>query len=139
MKRLFHTGTREEYLNILILFLRIAIAALMLMHGFPKLSKLLEGGEIQFGDPIGLGPTISLFLVVFAEVFCSILIGIGLGTRLATIPLMFTMIVAAFITHGADPFQRKEMALLYLLFYITLLVIGSRKYSMDYLISRKLS
>lgn len=139
MKRLFQTGTREEYLDLLILLLRIAIAALMITHGLPKLSKLLEGGEIQFGDPIGLGPTFSLILVVFAEFFCSILIGIGLGTRLASIPLLITMFVAAFITHGPDPFQRKEMALLYLLFYIALLIIGSRKYSLDYLISRKLS
>jgi putative oxidoreductase len=139
LKGLFQTGTREVYLDLLVLFLRIAIAALMISHGLPKLSKLLEGGEIQFGDPIGLGPTLSLILVVFAEFFCSILIGIGLGTRLATIPLMITMFVAAFITHGADPFQRKEMALLYLLFYISLLIIGSRKYSVDYLISRKLS
>jgi len=139
MKRFFQTETREEYLNILILLLRIAIAALMIRHGLPKLSKLLEGGEIQFGDPIGLGTAFSLFLAVFAELLCSVLIGIGLGTRLATIPLMVTMFVAAFITHGADPFQRKEMALLYLLFYVVLLVIGSRKYSIDYLISRKLS
>ncbi len=136
IKRLFHTGTREEYLNILVLLLRISIAAFMLTHGWPKLSKLLAGGEIQFGDPIGLGPTFSLILVVFAEFLCSVLIGIGLGTRLATLPLIFTMIVAAFVTHGADPFGRKEMALLYILIYITLLVLGSRKYSIDYLLTR---
>jgi putative oxidoreductase len=135
MKRLFQTGTKEEYLNILVLVLRVSIAAFMITHGWPKLSKLLAGGEIQFGDPIGLGPTISLILVVFSEVFCSILIAIGIGTRLATIPLMITMLVAAFIAHGPDPFGRKEMALLYFLFYLTLFVIGSRKYSIDYLIS----
>lgn len=139
MKRLFLTGIREEYLNILLLVLRLAIAALMLTHGLPKLSKLLEGGEIQFGNPIGLGPGISLALAVFAEVFCSLLIGIGLGTRLASIPLMFTMIVAAFIAHGADPFARKEMAILYLLFYLALLVTGSGKYSLDFLLTRKKS
>lgn len=139
MKRLFLTGIREEYLNILLLVLRLAIAALMLTHGLPKLSKLLEGGEIQFGNPIGLGPGISLALAVFAEVFCSLLIGIGLGTRLASIPLMFTMIVAAFISHGADPFARKEMAILYLLFYLTLLITGSGKYSLDFLLTRKKS
>lgn len=139
MKRLFLTGIREEYLNILLLVLRLAIAALMLTHGLPKLSKLLEGGEIQFGNPIGLGPGISLALAVFAEVFCSLLIGIGLGTRLASIPLMFTMIVAAFISHGADPFARKEMAILYLLFYITLFFAGSGKYSLDFLLTRKKS
>ena len=137
MKSLFHTGTREEYLNILVLVLRICIAAFMITHGWPKFLKLLEGGEIQFGDPIGLGAAFSLILAVFAEFFCSILIGIGLGTRLASIPLMVTMFVAAFVSHGADPFRRKEVALLYLLFYLALLVLGSRKYSVDYLLTRK--
>lgn len=137
MKRLFHTGSNEEYLNILVLLLRIAIAAMMITHGWPKFLKLLEGGEIKFGDPIGLGPVFSLILVVGAEFFCSIFIAIGLGTRLAAIPLGITMFVAAFISHGPDPFRQKEMAILYLLFYITLLVIGSRKYSIDYLLSRK--
>ncbi len=137
MKRLFQTGSNEEYLNLLVLLVRIAIAAMMITHGWPKLLKLLEGGEIKFGDPIGLGPAFSLVLVVGAEFFCSIFIAIGLGTRLASIPLMITMFVAAFISHGPDPFRQKEMALLYLLFYITLLVMGSRKYSIDYLLTRK--
>jgi putative oxidoreductase len=137
MKRLFQIETREEYLNILVLLLRISIAALMINHGLPKLEKLLAGGEIQFANPIGVGPTLSLILVIFSEFVCSILIGIGLGTRLASIPLMFTMFVAAFITHGADPFGKKEMALLYLLFYVALFVIGSRKYSIDYLLLKR--
>jgi len=137
MRKLFQTGTREEYLDILVLLMRVSIAAFMLTHGLPKLTKLLAGGDIQFGNPIGLGPTLTLILAVFAEFFCSILIGIGLGTRLASVPLMFTMLVAAFISHGADPFGRKEVALLYLLVYLTLFVIGSRKYSIDYLITGK--
>jgi len=139
MKRLFQTEVREEYLNILLLVLRISIAFLMIQHGFPKLSKLLEGGEIQFANPIGLGPGISLALAVFAEFFCSILIGIGLGTRLASIPLLITMFVAAFISHGADPLARKELAILYLLFYMILLVTGSGKFSLDFLLTRKKS
>lgn len=136
MRRIFHTNTHAEYLNILVLILRITLAAFMITHGAPKLSKLMAGGEVQFGDPLGLGPGLSLALVVFAEFFCSLLIGIGLGTRLAAIPLMITMLVAAFISHGLDPFREKEMALLYFLFYLALLVIGSRKYSFDYLMTR---
>ena len=137
MKRFLHTRTREDALDFLVLILRICIAAFMITHGWPKLLRLVEGGEIQFGDPIGLGPTLSLILVVFAEFFCSILIGIGLGTRLASIPLIFTMLVAAFVAHADDPFRQKEMALLYFLFYIFLLVVGSRKYSLDFLLTRK--
>ena len=137
MKRIFQTDTNAAYLNILVLLLRVAVAAFMITHGGPKLSRLLAGGEIHFGDPLGLGPGLSLGLVVFAEFFCSLLIGIGLGTRLAAIPLMIAMLVAAFISHGPDPFRQKEMALLYFLIYLALLVIGSRKYSFDYLMTRK--
>lgn len=137
LRKMLRTGTNDDLLDILVLVLRVSLAAFMITHGWPKLSKLLAGGEIQFGDPIGLGPALSLILVVFAEFFCSILIGIGLGTRLASIPLMFTMFVAAFIAHGDDPFRRKETALLYLLFYLMLLIVGSRKYSLDFLFSKK--
>jgi len=137
MKRLFNTETNEGFLNLIILIVRLSVAALMITHGLPKLSKLLAGGEIQFTDPFGLGPALSLVLVVFAEFFCSILIGIGLGTRLASIPLIITMFVAAFVAHADDPIAKKEMALLYLTFYLLLLVTGGRKFSVDYLITRK--
>lgn len=138
MKKLLLTNTKEEYLNIIIFIMRLAVAALMITHGYPKLIKLLGSDEIQFADPIGLGPALSLVLVVFAEFFCSIFIGIGLGTRLASIPLIITMLVAAFITHGSHPIEKKELALLYLLLYLTLLVVGSRKYSLDYLITKRI-
>lgn len=136
MRKFFYTGTREGLLDLLVLVLRITVAAFMITHGWPKLSKLMAGGEIQFANPFGLGPAISLILVVFAEFLCSILIGIGLGTRLASLPLLFTMFVAAFISHGTDPFRQKEMALLYMLIYFSLFILGSRKYSIDYLLKK---
>jgi putative oxidoreductase len=137
MRNIFRTSTPEGALDLVVLLLRITVAAFMLTHGLPKLERLIGGGEIQFADPFGLGPVVSLGLTVFAEFLCSILVGIGLGTRLAVVPLMVTMAVAAFISHGNDPFARKEMALLYLIIYITLLVTGSRKYSMDRLLFRR--
>ena len=139
MIKFFQIETRQDYLNIIVLILRVAIAALMITHGLPKLNKLLAGGEIEFGDPIYLGAALSLFLVVFAEFFCSIFIGLGLGTRLASIPLVITMSVAAFIVHASDPIGGKEKALLYLLIYLTLLVVGSGKFSIDYLLTNRKS
>lgn len=108
----------------------------MLIHGYSKFQNLLAG-EMQFADPLGLGPEVSLVLAVFAEFFCSILIILGLGTRLAVIPSIVTMAVAAFIVHGADPFGRKELALLYMVAYIVLLFSGSGKISVDRLIAKK--
>lgn len=137
MKKLFNTLIHPNQIHILLLILRITVAVFMLTHGWPKLQRLFSGEEIQFADPFGLGATISLVLVVFAEFLCSILIGIGLATRLATIPLIITMLVAAFVSHGADPFARKELALFYLLIYVVLAIAGSGKYSADRIFSRK--
>lgn len=124
-------------MDFVLLIVRVAVAAFMLTHGYPKLMKLLAGGEIQFADPFGLGMYFSLVLAVFAEFFCSILVGLGIGTRLAAIPLIITMSVAAFIAHGSDPFGRKELALLYLVVFVFLLFTGSGKFSVDYFISKK--
>ncbi len=135
IKRLLSTSYNSTISNLWLLLLRLSVAGFMLSHGYPKLTRLFETGEIKFGDPIGIGPAASLVLAVFAEFLCSILIGLGLFTRLATIPLIITMLVAALISHGADPFGKKELALVYLLIYLTLLVFGGGKYSADKLIS----
>lgn len=123
-------------LNLWLLLLRLGIAALMLTHGLPKLNMLLNGQAAAFGDPVGLGPATSLVLSAFAEVVCSVLILMGLATRLATIPLIINMLVAVLVVHGGDPFVRQELGLLYLFTYFTLLVTGAGKYSLDQLISR---
>jgi putative oxidoreductase len=136
MKTIFSTGYQNSWLNLWLLILRIGASILMLTHGFPKLMKVIEG-NMQFGDPLGLGATTSLILATFAEAFCSIFIMLGLATRLATIPLIITMATAAFIVHANDPFSRQEMPLLYLLIYITLLVTGAGKYSVDHAISKR--
>ncbi len=139
MIKLFSIKRNENNLSFIILIIRLSIATLMIFHGLPKLEKLLAGGEIQFPDPLGVGSSISLSLTVFAEIICSVLIAIGLVTRLASIPLIVTMLVAVFVIHGVDPIDVKEMAILYLLFYLLLFVTGSGKFSVDYLISKKQS
>ena len=136
MKRLFNTNFNNETVHGMLLFLRLAFAAMMLTHGIPKLQGLMEGGEIKFGDPIGIGIAPSFYLAIFAEVGCSVLLILGLGTRLALIPLIITMVVAAFIVHAPDDFGTKEMALHYLAVFVFLLFTGPGKYSIDSLIGR---
>jgi putative oxidoreductase len=136
MKKLFNVEQNSNAADIGLLVARVGIAALMLTHGLPKLNMLLAGGEIQFASVMGLSAATSLALAVFAEVGCSILIGLGLATRLAAIPAIITMAVAAFAIHAADPFAKKELAILYMLVYVVLLIAGSGKYSLDRVIVR---
>lgn len=118
------------------LLLRISLGLLMLSHGIPKLMNLMNG-DMQFGDPIGIGIPASLTLTVFAEVFCSLLLLFGLWTRLALIPLIFTMIVAVFIVHINDDLGTKELAFMYLFGYCALFLLGNGKYAIDSLLNRK--
>ncbi|PLX03059.1 MAG: DoxX family protein [Marinilabiliales bacterium] len=133
-KFIFNPGAYPNNVNIALLILRIVIGIFMLTHGIGKFQTLFGSEPIQFSDPIGLGATASLALVVFSEVFCSILLIIGLGTRFAAIPLFTTMMVAAFIVQINNGFGKQELALLYALIYTTIAITGAGKYSVDYLI-----
>ncbi|MCW8981140.1 MULTISPECIES: DoxX family protein [Altibacter] len=122
------TNTTRYHLGLLLL--RIGFAGMMLTHGIPKLMKLL-GGNFEFGDPIGLGEPISLVLAVIGEAICPLLIIVGFKTRWAAIPAFLTMGVAAFIVHADDPFASKEKALLYLVAFLVIALLGAGKYSLD--------
>ena len=114
-----------------LLVLRVAICAMMLTHGLYKLSNFSDMS--QHFDPIGIGGTLSLSLVIFAEVFCAVAVLLGLFTRLAAIPLMVAMCVAVF-SYAGQAFAAKELALLYLTCYTALLITGPGRYSIDRLL-----
>ena len=116
-----------------LLLLRLFVGGFMLTHGVPKLLNF-EFLSTVFPDPIGLGSGFALSLIIFAELFCSILLIFGLFTRLASIPLIIGMAVAAFVIHAQDPFSGKEMALLYMGIYVVIALVGAGKYSVDYLL-----
>lgn len=107
-------------------------------HGWDKLINFSDKAA-GFQDPIGVGSTMSLGLAVFAEVFCGIAVVLGLLTRLAVIPLIVMLLVAAWIVHADDPWQRKEFAMVYLIPFLTLLFTGPGPYSLDALIWPKVS
>jgi putative oxidoreductase len=117
-----------------LLILRIVFGGLMLFnHALPKFDKL-SNTPIKFPDPLGVGSDISLYLVLFSEGLCSILLVLGLFTRFASLPLVFTMSVAAFYIHLDDSLDGKEASLLYLAAYIILFAFGAGKFSLDKLI-----
>lgn len=137
MNYLNRTPSNSVLKDIILLAVRVFIGFAMLSHGFPKLQMLLEGGDIKFFDFLGMGPAVSLTLTVFAEFVCSIILILGLFTRVALGFLLFTMIIAAFFVHGADPFEKREMSLIYLSVYLLLMAFGAGKISVDYLIEKR--
>lgn len=137
MKKILSVNKAATATDIALLIARTGIAALMLTHGIPKMMMLFSGAPVQFPPVMGMSQELSLGLTVFAEVVCSVLIFAGFATRLATIPLIITMLVAALLIHGTDPFGKQEPSLQYLLVYVVLLFAGSGRFSIDHLLQGK--
>ena len=120
---------KTNYNDLALLLLRLGFGGFMLTHGIPKLNMLADPSS--FGDPIGVGPTISLILALIGEVVAPILIIIGFKTKWAAIPAIITMGVAAFIVHAKDDLGTKEHALLFFIAFLVIFLAGPGKYSLD--------
>lgn len=136
MKRIFNTKVSESTLSIALFVLRVGAGSLMMVqHGLDKLKKYgVKSGK--FADPFGIGPTASYSLVVFAEFFCAAFIILGLFTRLAAIPLVIAMGVALFVAHKGQFFGEGENAGIYLICFLTILLAGPGRASLDRFIGK---
>lgn len=109
---------------------------LAFFHGLGKLppAEGFIGGVAALGFP---APALFAWAAGLAEFLGSLLVAIGLLTRPAALMVVFTMAVAVFLRHGADPMPVKEKALVYLTFGLIYFFMGAGKFSIDWLISRK--
>lgn len=84
------------------LALRLYLAPVLMQAGYNKLAHF-EDTVTWFANPDwGLGlpmPTLMAALAAGTEFFGAILLLLGLATRLISIPMMITMLVAAFTVH----------------------------------------
>lgn len=123
-------------LSLLLLFSRMVFGAMFLTHGLQKLANF-KALSASFPSIMGMSSSVSLALAIFAEVFCTLGFITGFLYRLSMIPMIFTMIVAAFVVHANDPFSAKEMALLYLFIFILMYILGPGSIAADYFFVKK--
>ncbi len=135
MRKLLSTKYSAGAFNTAMLFLRLGLGILMMHQGY---NKLIHFSEMQnkFMNFLGIGSSVSLALLIFAEFFCSLFLVLGLFTRLAAIPLIIATCVMVFKTHNADVFGDGQTAALYLIGYLVLLLVGPGRVSVDSLIGK---
>ncbi|MDD2490733.1 MAG: DoxX family protein [Bacteroidales bacterium] len=132
----FGAPVKENVYSLALLLIRVAAGLLMMTHGWSKIQNF--EGMVQSGfDPIGVGATLSVVLLIGAEFAAALFIVLGLLTRLSVIPLIVAMSVASFVAHAADPLQVKELSLIYLTIFTSLFISGAGRYSLDSLFFKK--
>ncbi len=110
--------------------------ALMFGHGIDKIPPPagLVAGVAKMGFPM---PGVFAWAAALSEFACAGLLVLGLCTRLSSFFISFTMTVAFFGVHFADPFEKQERALLYLFIGLLFLFKGAGDWSIDALIAGK--
>lgn len=110
---------------------------MLIVHGWAKLSNF-EATAQSFTE---MGGAPVLGLVIFAEVFCALGVVVGLLYRLALIPMIINMFVAFFVAHGGrlTGEGNGELAFLYLVVFIVLVLTGPGKYAIDNFFNNKKS
>lgn len=130
--------TVSKATDLPLLFLRLILA-----YGFynPAMMKLKDVNAIagwfeSMNYPL---PLLNAYMATITEGLGVILLVLGLGTRIISVPLMITMLVAIFTVHYANGFNAGdngyEIPLYYLLMLFTLFIMGPGRLSLDQLIS----
>jgi putative oxidoreductase len=103
------------------------------------MEKMMNFDQLSthFPDILGFGSYMSLMLAIFSEFCCSIFLIAGLMTRIVLIPMIFSMGVAFFDVHDAI-LPEGELALIYMITFFILFLIGPGRYSLDYLIDTRI-
>ena len=130
MNKFLSTKYSKGSFNFAMLFLRSFLGLLLASHGYTKLVKF-SSLKYSFINFMHLGSTISLSLIIFAELVCGILLILGLFTRFAAIPIIIGMCVVVFVASHGQIFSGGERGMIYLAAAVTIFLCGPGKISVD--------
>ncbi len=134
-KILLSTKSSKNAADWTSLLLRFVFGTIMIPHGWAKIVNF-DKISPEFVSFLGMSPSISLSLAIFAEFGCSILLIIGLFTRLATIPLIITAYVIMSTVNNFDVIGNNDINLAIMGAFIAILILGPGKHSFDNMLSK---
>lgn len=109
----------------------LAAFSILKAHGLPKLLNFQETLN-HIPDPLGLGTSFSAYYAIFANVFCAILVALGLATRLAAFLIITLTLSGLFLVHINDPAKIQDTPLIYSIVFGFITYMGAGKDSLDY-------
>jgi putative oxidoreductase len=140
MKKILFSGNAIN-IDLGLLIIRLIIGSLMAFYGYEKLIHFSEMAASDFWMKnvsfLGMSSKVALGLTVFAELVCSVLLILGLFTRMSLFFLLFCMgwiflvvFPMSILDKGDNGYQFND-AFVYFMIYLGLLFTGAGKYSLD--------
>ena len=131
MKSSGGSGSSTTDLGLLLLRLFFGVN-LFLQHGLAKATHFSQMSG-HFPNPIHLGSRDSLIYALVSDAICSLLVVLGLGTRVAAFIVFINVSVVFYLVYH-HPFLngRGELLLLYVGGFLALVLTGGGRYSLDW-------
>jgi len=135
-----HSRVNPCLQSAVLLFLRVTIGWRFFLSGSGKL-KNFDNTKEFFADLHIPAPAFHAGLVGFTEMIGGVLLIMGLGTRLISVPLVTSMIVAYLTAHRSEAFASlydftDQAPFMFLCVVLVTLAFGPGKFSLDALIAR---
>tara|TARA_R110000772_G_scaffold23252_4_gene62316 strand:- start:311 stop:709 length:399 start_codon:yes stop_codon:yes gene_type:complete len=115
----------------LLVFRVFAAFALIKAHGLPKLLHFQETLQ-HIPDPLGMGSTFSAYFAIFTNLFCAVLVALGLFTRASAFLIFSLTITGLLLVHFNDSSKVQDVPLLYSIVFGYIAYMGAGKYSLDF-------
>lgn len=137
LKLLFPTEIESTKTSLILLASRLVFGLTFASHGLDKLQHFTDTAA-HFPALFGMSGELAVSLSIFGELICGVAFALGFLTRLALLPMIFTMTVAFTAVHGGSV-SGGELAFLYLVIFVLSWFAGAGRYSVDGLIGSKLN
>lgn len=92
---------------------------------------LITHPTLIYPDPFVLGVEVAWGLTVFCELVCPLLVMLGIATRLTALPPALSVLIAGLLVPKTPTWAQQELALLYALPFLVLVVTGAGGYTFD--------
>lgn len=127
------SGSSSSGTDIGLLLLRVISGlTLFIKHGVEKLTNHAHMAS-HFPDPVHIGRHPSFLVAMVSDAICSLLVALGLGTRVAAFIILMNLGVALyFVHHLAFRTDHGEMILAYMAGFVTLVFTGAGRFSLDW-------
>ena len=128
---LFLQRTLPNYISIYLLIVRLIMGVLLLQHAVLKIVGT-DTFQPVYVDAFGLGVSHPLAFVLCMELFCGFSFLIGFMIRIFIVPMFLIAVYYVFLGVQCEQYALSELAFVYVIVFVSLFIVGSGRYSLDY-------